>query len=296
MKLTAEEKKSLKGRGIILCRDQEHFIARVVTKDGTMTAEQMEAVARASRDFGDGRVAMTLRMSVEIQGISYENIEPMCRYLAQYDLYTGGTGAKVRPIVACKGTVCVHGLIDTQALARELYEKYYIGWREIGLPHKFKIGIGGCPNNCIKPGSNDFGIIGQRVPAYDPEKCRSCKKCNVESNCPMKICTKPEGEVMKRQEALCTNCGKCIDACPFHAVEEKTQGYKILLGGIWGKRQRPGTPLEGVYTKEEMLEILEKVLAIWKEQGRAGERFGLYLDRIGFESFVSQLRDEAGQR
>ena len=31
LKLTAEEKKALKGRGIILCRDQETFVARIVT-------------------------------------------------------------------------------------------------------------------------------------------------------------------------------------------------------------------------------------------------------------------------
>lgn len=28
----------------------------------------------------------------------------------------GGTGKKVRPLVSCKGTVCVHGLYDTQKL------------------------------------------------------------------------------------------------------------------------------------------------------------------------------------
>ena len=33
------------------------------------------------------------------------------------------------------------------------------------LPHKFKIAVGGCPNNCVKPDLNDLGIIGQRVPA-----------------------------------------------------------------------------------------------------------------------------------
>ena len=32
------------------------------------------------------------------------------------------------------------------------------------LPHKFKIAVGGCPNNCVKPDLNDLGIVGQRVP------------------------------------------------------------------------------------------------------------------------------------
>ena len=30
-----------------------------------------------------------------------------------------------------------------------------------GLPHKFKIGISGCPNGCTKPKENDLGIMGQ---------------------------------------------------------------------------------------------------------------------------------------
>ena len=30
--------------------------------------------------------------------------------------------------------------------------------------HKFKIAVGGCPNNCVKPDLNDLGIIGQMVP------------------------------------------------------------------------------------------------------------------------------------
>lgn len=292
LNISTEEKKSLKGRGIILGRDQETFVARIITEDGTLTSEQMEAIAEAARRFGSGSAALTVRMTMEIQGITYENIEPMCEFLAPYGLYTGGTGARVRPIVPCKGTVCVHGLIDTQALARELHEKFYLGWHDVTLPHKFKIGIGGCPNNCIKPGLNDFGIMGQRVPKYDAEKCRACGKCKVIANCPMKICSTDEQGKMVCQSELCTNCGKCIDACPFHAVEEETVGYKVLLGGIWGKRQRLATPLDGVYTKEQVIAILEKTLTLWKEQGTPGERFGLFLERVGVETFAAQLLEE----
>jgi len=118
LNLSAEEKKALKGRGIILNRDGEHFIARVITVDGTLTSEQMTVIARAAEQFGSGKVAMTSRMTVEVQGLTYENLEPFTAFLAEHGLYTGGTGTRVRPVVPCKGTVCIHGLIDTQALAR----------------------------------------------------------------------------------------------------------------------------------------------------------------------------------
>ncbi len=292
MKITAEERGALKGRGIILNRDGETFTARVITGDSTLTAQQLEWVAEAARRYGNGSVAMTVRMTVEIQGIPYENIAPLSEFLNAHGLYTGGTGRRVRPIVPCKGTVCVHGLIDTQALARELHEKFYLGWYDVTLPHKFKIGIGGCPNNCIKPALNDFGIMGQRVPRYESDKCRACKKCNVEATCPMKICAKGEDGKMQVDTEQCTGCGKCIDACPFHAVEEACAGYKVTLGGIFGKRQRIATPLEGVYSKEELVELLERCLTLWRDQGKAGERFGLFLDRVGPEQFIAQLKGE----
>lgn len=154
LNITDAERKSLKNRGIISTRDGEHFIARVITVDGTLNTEEMDVIKEAAYKFGNGKVALTTRLTVEVQGITYENIEPFCEYISKAGLYTGGTGGRVRPIVACKGTVCVHGLIDTQELTRELHEKFYKGWYDVKLPHKFKIGVGGCPNNCIKPGLN----------------------------------------------------------------------------------------------------------------------------------------------
>ena len=92
----------------------------------------------AAQKFGNGKIALTTRLTLEVQGLTYDNIEPFNTFIAQAGLYTGGTGSRVRPIVACKGTVCIHGLIDTQELARELHETFYKGWYDVKLPHKFK--------------------------------------------------------------------------------------------------------------------------------------------------------------
>ena len=288
MKLTDAEKKALKGRGYILNRDGEHFIARIITEDGTLTSEELAVVSEAAKTFGSGRVAMTSRMTVEVQGLTYENIEPFDQFLKERGLYVGGTGARVRPIVACKGTVCVHGLIDTQSLARELHEKFYKGWYDVKLPHKFKIGIGGCPNNCVKPSLNDFGIMGQRMPEYDPKDCHSCRRCLVAERCPVHAAQLVDG-VMQIDRSKCTSCGKCIDNCVFKTVSEKKAGYAVFVGGLWGKRQRMGTRLEGIYSKEEIFALVERSLLLFRERAWTGERFGAFIERIGPDSFIQQL-------
>ncbi len=286
--ISAEELKALKGRGIISSRDGEHFVARVLTVDGTLDGAEMDALREAAEKFGNGKIALTTRLQVEIQGIPYENIEPMIAFLARSGLETGGTGSKVRPIVACKGTVCVHGLIDTQALARELHEKFYLGWHHVTLPHKFKIGIGGCPNNCAKPDINDLGIMGQRTPLYAEADCKKCRNCAVEKKCPVKAAVKGEDGIMHIDYAACVGCGKCIDACSFDIVREKERGYKMMLGGFWGKRRHLPTVADRIFTHEELLERIERAILLYRDGGKVGERFGDYIERIGAENFLAQ--------
>lgn len=289
LNITEQERKALKGRGYILTSDGEHFIARVVPGGCVFTAETMKALVSAAEKYGSGSLALTSRMTIEVQGITYENIEPFNAAVEAVGLVTGGTGSKVRPVTSCKGTVCVHGLADTFALSEEIHEKFYIGWHDVRLPHKFKIGVGGCPNNCIKPQLNDFGIFGQKVPEYDPDCCSGCKKCAVVPVCPVGACSIGEDGTMVMDLDKCNNCGKCIGKCNFDAIEEKEAGFAVTIGGIWGKTQRIGTRVPGVFSHDELIKIIEKCILLYREQGKTGERFGRSLDRIGVDNFISQL-------
>ena len=148
----------LKGRGFLRNRGTDAFSGRVVSAGGVYTAEDLKNIAQCAELYGNSKVCFTARLAAEIVGIEVDKVEAAEKFLAERGLYFGGTGARVRPITACKGTVCVFGILDTQELARVLHERFYIGMCDVTLPHKFKIGIGGCPNSCMKPSLNDVGI------------------------------------------------------------------------------------------------------------------------------------------
>lgn len=167
--LTADDIKAAKARGFLRNRGTELFSGRIVSPGGVYTPEQLEAIANCARSFGNGKVAFTTRLSAEIVGIPFEKIGDAVAYIEQHGsgIGFGGTGARVRPITACKGTTCVFGCCDTQMIAAELHERYYLGALGENLPHKFKIAVGGCPNSCVKPSLNDVGIEARRQKGGD---------------------------------------------------------------------------------------------------------------------------------
>ena len=129
--MTAEEIKALKGRGWLLNRGTETFSARVVTGNGRMTAEQIEAVAAAARRHGSGVVTLTSRLSMEVPGVPAAEVGAFEAAMEEAGLSVGGTGPRVRPVVSCKGTICPHGLIDTFALSEKIHQRFYVGWRGV---------------------------------------------------------------------------------------------------------------------------------------------------------------------
>lgn len=288
--ISADDVKRVKGLGFL--RDKttpDCFNGRVITRNGKITANESKVIAEAAKLFGNGEIAMTSRLTIEIQKIPYNNIEPLIEYLALYGLETGGTGSKVRPVVSCKGTTCQYGLIDTFKLSEEIHERFYKGYHDVLLPHKFKIAVGGCPNNCVKPDLNDLGIIGQRVPQINYEKCRGCKVCQVEKNCPIKVAKMVDGKIVVNPNE-CNHCGRCINTCPFGAFNEYINGYRVYIGGRWGKKVARGRYLDKIFTsEEEVLAIVEKAILLFREQGITGERFADTIERLGFEKVQEQL-------
>ena len=99
-----------------------------------------------------------------------------------------------------------------------------------------------------------------------------------------------ENGLLTVDKSLCNNCGRCIGKCPFEAVADGTPGFKVYIGGRWGKKVAQGKPLSKIFTdKEEVLNVVESAILLFREQGLPGERFADTINRLGFENVENQL-------
>ena len=287
--LTKEQILSVKARGFLRNRGTDCFSGRVVTVAGLFTPAELHSIAECAEKFGSGKVIFTARLAAEISGIPFEKIPDAEQFMADRGLRFGGTGAKVRPITACKGTTCVYGNIDTQAIAKVIFDKFYIGMSDVKLPHKFKIGVGGCPSSCMKPSLNDVGVEGCKSFSFNSELCRGCKKCMIAEGCPSRAVSVVDGKAVI-DGSKCTKCGVCIGKCPFGAApKEAKSACRIFVGGTWGKTQRMGTLLSQTYSVEDIPTVIEKVMLWYKENGYVKERLGATIDRIGTDVLEAAL-------
>ena len=272
----------LKALGFLLQNDKEHFAVRLLSRAGNYTTEEIKNISYLANKYGRGYCGTTTRLQVEIPWIKDEDVEAFMEECKKLGLRHGGTGAKVRPLVSCKGTVCLHGNINTQKICRELEEKYF----GKDTHHKCKIGIVGCANNCAKASLNDIGIMGRTVPEYISDKCIGCGLCT--ATCRQKALTVVDKKVVYDKDK-CVNCGGCVRSCPKGAFVAKEKGAEIFVGGRYGRGMRIGDSLGRIFPEDKIVHIVDKIMNYYNENGLKGERISSTIDRIGKEKFIEDI-------
>ena len=155
--------KELKSGGLMKQKKKDLFSLRLRVVGGFINSRQLKKLSELADKYATGHVHLTTRQGVEIPNINFKDVENVRKELGKAGLEFGACGQRVRTVTACQGKECSHGLIDCLSLAKDVDKKYFgIG----GHPHKFKIGITGCPNGCIKPQENDLGIMGRLRKAF----------------------------------------------------------------------------------------------------------------------------------
>lgn len=275
----------LKAKCFIPQTTDEFYSCRLKAVGGYMEAQHVKAAAELSEKYGKGYIHLTSRQCVEIPFVHKSNIDAMEQDIIAAGMLLNKCGPGLRTITACQGEVtCKSGNIDTLSLANEIDEKF----SHRPLPHKFKIGITGCRNNCLKAEENDLGVKGASTPSWIESNCTYCGAC--EKVCPVSAI---KVERQEKQYVLdnetCISCGRCIKSCHFNAIEGEA-GFHVFFGGLFGNRIAIGkTLLPVVRTKEELFQIIDTTLTFFNDHAKKKERFCSTLDRVGWDIFQQKL-------
>lgn len=279
----AVDYKALKSGGFMRQIQKDLFSLRLKVVGGNLTAEQLLTITEISKKYGHGRVHLTSRQGVEIPFIRLADVEAVKLELAAGGVDTSVCGPRVRTVTACQGNeICPSGCIDTYTLATEISERYF--GRD--LPHKFKFGITGCMNNCLKPEENDMGIKGGYTVEWILEKCTLCGVCT--KACREGAITQNDSRILL-DESKCNNCGRCTKACPFDAWKAES-GYLVSFGGTFGNKIAKGKHfLPIIKDKETLFRVADAALKFFDKHANPSERFRAAIDRAGWDDFIAEM-------
>ena len=70
---------------------------------------------------------------------------------------------------------------------------------------------------------------------------------------------------------------------------QRKVGYAVYLGGCGGKTPRVGFKLDKIYSEDEVLLLIEKVVDFYKNNAKPRQRLALFIEEIGKESFLKSI-------
>ncbi|QOY35147.1 hypothetical protein AWH56_020965 [Anaerobacillus isosaccharinicus] len=158
--------------GFFYRKSQSSFMVRIRVPSGKLTSKQAEQVAYLAERYGDGTVAITTRMGLQIRKISLEHIPTVWETLQEIGLDTRQTGFdNIRNYMNCP----VAGLQENEAfdasdVITELTRKTLGNPAYTNLPRKFNISVTGCHEDCGHSRISDIGLIPQVIYAENEFK------------------------------------------------------------------------------------------------------------------------------
>ncbi len=124
---------------------------------GLTTPSELRALADIAVKYEVPTVKITGGQRIDLLGIPKDNLKPMWKEIANAGMESGyAYGKATRTCKSCVGKEhCLMGTQDSMGLAIKMENAV---WSHF-MPHKFKMGVSGCPRNCAEATIKDFGVI-----------------------------------------------------------------------------------------------------------------------------------------
>jgi sulfite reductase alpha subunit len=240
-------------------------------------------------------------------GTRTEQLEPIFEKLTQNGWDLGGSGSNMRtPSCCCGQARCEYACYDTMAVCNDFTQHWQDELHRPAFPYKWKFKFAGCPNDCVASiARSDMSVIGTwrddiRVDQA-AVKAYADKGMDIQSdvcdNCPA-ACIDYDGGEIKIDDSLCLHCMHCINVMPKALRPGTDTGATILIGAkapimegaLLGSVLVPFTKMEAPY--QDIKDMVENIWEIWCEEGKARERIGEFIQRVGLGDFLEAIEVE----
>jgi ferredoxin-nitrite reductase len=131
---------------------------------GKLTCEEMRALARIARTFGDGHIRLTVWQNLILSGVADANVDLARAAIAEAGLRSDVSNLRAG-LVACTGNRgCKFAASDTKGHALDIAD--HIDAR-LQLDQPVNIHLTGCHHSCAQHYIGDIGLIGAKVTMND---------------------------------------------------------------------------------------------------------------------------------
>ena len=205
----------------------------------------------------------------------------------QFEKDTGYPAAGTRNVCACVGNkACPKAAYNTTEFAKKIEDAIFPNDLHV------KVALTGCPNDCIKSRTHDYGIIGMHKPIYEMDRCVNCqacvKKCKRLSTGALSV----ENNKIVRDAQKCIGCGECVLNCPTGAwARDEKKYYRLAIMGRSGKKN-PRLAEDWILwvDEESIIKIIVNTYKfakeyIAKDAPGGKEHIGYIVDRTGFMEY-----------
>jgi sulfite reductase alpha subunit len=236
-------------------------------------------------------------------GCRTEALEPTFQELASMGFDIGGSGSDVRtPSCCCGKSRCEWAMYDTMKVTYDLTMRYQDELHRPAFPYKWKFKMSGCPNDCVAAIARaDISIIGtwrdniridQDAVREYAEKGKDIQN-DIIGNCPGK-CMEWDGKTLNIDDEWCRKCMHCINAMPKALRPGTDSGATVLIGAkapiiegaLLSSVLIPFLKIDDEDEYENFCDMVDNMIDIWCEEGKARERIGEFIQRVGLGNFL----------
>ena len=124
---------------------------------GVTTPSELRAIADVAEKYRVPTVKVTGGQRIDLLGVRKEDLPAMWSDLGAAGFVSGHAyGKALRTVKTCVGSEwCRFGTQDSTGLGIQLEKMTWGSW----TPHKFKMGVSGCPRNCAEATIKDLGVV-----------------------------------------------------------------------------------------------------------------------------------------